>query len=135
MFLLDDERCVQLADPLGRGCRPRCRMAARRRTSHSSAIARSRNCWLLRQGRDLWHEVTSGDSLARTFEAVARAIEEQSGTCGWVLVLRDVTRVRRTERQATIGHLAAERGGRSQLGSQIMCYPNSGKGTLACIVV
>jgi signal transduction histidine kinase/ActR/RegA family two-component response regulator len=59
----------------------------------------------------LWHQVTAGD---RTFEVIARPMENGPMPEEWVLVLRDVTRerevqqrIRRQERLAAVGQLAA----------------------------
>jgi PAS domain S-box-containing protein len=59
----------------------------------------------------LWHEVKAA---ARTFEVIARPMENRPESEGWVLVTRDVTqerevqqRVQRQERLAAVGQLAA----------------------------
>ncbi|MBN1937284.1 MAG: response regulator [Anaerolineae bacterium] len=59
----------------------------------------------------LWHEV-AGDG--QRFEVIARAIEQEVVSGGWVIVIRDVTQereiarhVRQQERLAAIGQLAA----------------------------
>jgi two-component system cell cycle sensor histidine kinase/response regulator CckA len=61
--------------------------------------------------RGLWHEVTAGD---RSFQAIARPIEDGATPAGWVLVIRDVTqqreiekRIQQQERLAAVGQLAA----------------------------
>ena len=59
----------------------------------------------------LWHEIEMGEY---TFEAIARPVENSATSSGWVMVLRDITqerdiqrRVRRQERLAAVGQLAA----------------------------
>jgi two-component system cell cycle sensor histidine kinase/response regulator CckA len=59
----------------------------------------------------LWHEVKAA---ARTYEIIARPMEDRSESEGWVLVIRDVTqerevqkRVQQQERLAAVGQLAA----------------------------
>jgi PAS domain S-box-containing protein len=61
--------------------------------------------------KGLWHEVASG---SRSFEVIARPIENGAEAQGWVLVLRDVTterevqrRMQQQERLAAVGQLAA----------------------------
>ncbi|HNT77495.1 MAG TPA: response regulator [Anaerolineae bacterium] len=64
--------------------------------------------------KGLWHEINTTALPARTFEAIARPIENGSAPGGWALVLRDVTyereiqmRMQQQERLAAVGQLAA----------------------------
>lgn len=64
--------------------------------------------------KGLWHEINTLALPARTFEAIARPIENEPAPGGWVLVLRDVThereiqmRMQQQERLAAVGQLAA----------------------------
>ncbi|MCP4538148.1 MAG: PAS domain S-box protein [Chloroflexi bacterium] len=61
--------------------------------------------------KGFWHEVTMGN---RNFQIIARPLEAQSESRGWVLVIRDVTQQREFEKRAhqqdrlaAVGQLAA----------------------------
>ncbi|NOZ70715.1 MAG: PAS domain S-box protein [Chloroflexi bacterium] len=61
--------------------------------------------------KGLWHEVKAQD---RTFEVIARSIGNNASVQGWVIVIRDVTKVREVQRRlqqqerlAAVGELAA----------------------------
>ncbi|MFZ5918268.1 MAG: PAS domain S-box protein [Chloroflexota bacterium] len=62
----------------------------------------------------LWHEIEIAGPPRRTFDVIARPMEEASENWGWVLVIRDVTEQREVQqylqqqdRLAAVGQLAA----------------------------
>jgi signal transduction histidine kinase/DNA-binding response OmpR family regulator len=68
--------------------------------------------------KELWHEITTDSPSPQVFEVIARPVKETTETSpvpgGWVLVIRDVTKERETERRiqqqerlAAVGQLAA----------------------------
>ena len=59
----------------------------------------------------LWHQV---EKEGRSFEVIARPMEDDNDTSGWVMIIRDVTkkrevqqRIQQQERLASVGQLAA----------------------------
>lgn len=64
--------------------------------------------------KGLWHEIESNTDPPRSFEAIAQPVKTEPANGGWVIVIRDVTREREIQKQATqqnrlvaVGQLAA----------------------------
>ncbi|MBN1179752.1 MAG: PAS domain S-box protein [Anaerolineae bacterium] len=110
VILLDAERCIVLANPLGE--RDLHDLAGVRVGSVLTRIGdRSLSSLLTSPPEGLWHDVSHGE---RSYQIVARPMEAGAEPGGWVLVVRDVTQERENqrhiyqqERLAAVGQLAA----------------------------
>jgi PAS domain S-box-containing protein len=110
VLLLDPDHRIALANPIAENTvRYLAGAQTGERLTHLSD--RALDEILTSPPEGLWHEVTQN---GHAFQVIARPIEADTGTSGWVLVIRDVTqqrnieaRVRQQERLAAVGQLAA----------------------------
>ena len=110
VILLDPDLCVLLANPLGK--KDLDALAGAQVGDVLTRLGdRSIEELLTSPPKGLWHEVTIE---RRSFQVIARPIENGPTPKGWVLVVRDVTQQREVERRlqqqerlSTVGQLAA----------------------------
>ncbi len=110
VFLLDSERRVLLANPAA--ARDLALLAGVEAGQPITRLGERPLAELLNSPpQGLWHEVKAAE---RTFEIIARPVEDECMPQNWVVVIKDVTRERevrellqRQERLATVGQLAA----------------------------
>jgi two-component system cell cycle sensor histidine kinase/response regulator CckA len=110
VILLDPDLCVLMANPLGKKD-----LDALASAKVGDVLTRLGDCpieeLLTSPPKGLWHEIVTE---RRSFQAIARPIENGPAPKGWVLVVRDVTQQREVERRlqqqerlSTVGQLAA----------------------------
>jgi PAS domain S-box-containing protein len=113
LFLVVDETkqyCVQLANLLGE--KDLAFLAQVRVGEYLSRLGgQPLACFLTSPPKGLWHELEYG---GRIFQLIARSLQDQPLNGSWVLVIRDITQQRDTERRiqqqerlAAVGQLAA----------------------------
>jgi two-component system cell cycle sensor histidine kinase/response regulator CckA len=113
VLLLDAEGQVLLANPLGED-ELLALASARVGDTLTHLGGRPLADLLAPPPSGLWHEVQLEAPRTRVFEMIARPVESQPQSRGWVVVLRDVTQerqlelhTRQQERLAAVGQLAA----------------------------
>lgn len=110
LILLDGQRQVLMTNPVAERDLP-VLVGPRTEAPLTYLGDRRLNELLTSPPKGLWHEVVAG---SRSFEVIARPLEDGPGSEGWVLVMRDVTqereiqrRIQLQERLAAVGQLAA----------------------------
>ncbi len=114
VYLLDEQRCLRLANPAGQEYLPVLMNAGVGEEITRIGEYRLEDILTTPRANGLAHQVVLEGSPQRAFEVEGRPITERETEGGWVLVVREVTReremqerVQRQDRLAAVGQLAA----------------------------